>query len=162
MITYSKLKSSVIENGKRILKVLQFGTKTAKECAPFGFDSAPLENMTAIYGETSNAGESVILGYINKNQLAEPGESRIFSLDSTGVVKAYFFAKNTGEIHINGNEFFAVRFDPLNSALLDQQTKINQELTKISISVAALGGSYINTPLINTFEGCKSSTIKIK
>lgn len=162
MITYSKLKSSTIESGKRILKVLQFGTKTAKECAPFGFDSTPLENMTAIYAETSNAGESVILGYINKNQLAEPGESRIFSLDSTGVVKAYFFAKNTGEVFINGNEFFAVRFDPLNSALLDQQSKINQELAKINISIAALGGSYINSPLINTFEGCKSESIKIK
>lgn len=162
MITYSKIKSSVIENGKRILKVLQFGTKTAKECAPFGFDSAPPENMTAIFAETSNAGESVVIGYINKNQLAEPGESRIYSIDSTGAVKAYLFARNTGLLELNGNDYFATRFDPLNNALLEQQTKINAELSKIVASISALGGTYINLPLTTTFESAKSETIKIK
>lgn len=162
MITYSKLKSSAIENGKRILKVLQFGTKTAKECAPFGFDSAAPENMTAIFAETSNAGESVIIGYINKNQLAEPGESRMYSIDSEGEVMAYIYAKKTGVLELNGNDYFAVRFDPLNNALLDQQTKINAELAKIVVSITVLGGSYVNEPLVNSFENAKSATIKIK
>jgi hypothetical protein len=162
MITYSKLKSSTIENGKRILKVLQFGTKTAKECAPFGFDSAAPENMTAIFSETSNAGESVIIGYINKNQLAEPGESRMYSVDSTGAVKAYIFAKKTGEVEINGNENFAVRFDPLNDALIEQQTKINTELINIAAAISALGGTYINISINTNFETAKSETVKLK
>lgn len=161
MITYSKIKSSTIENGKRILKVLQFGTKTAKECAPFGFDSAAPENMTAIFSETSNAGESVIIGYINKNQIAEAGESRIYSIDSTGEVKAYIFAKASGVLELNGNDYFGTRFDPLNTALLDQQTKINTELLNIAAAIGMLGGTYINIPLVNSFELAKSETIKI-
>jgi hypothetical protein len=162
MITFSKIKSSTIENGKRILKVLQFGTKTAKESLPFGFDSAAPENMTAIFAETSNAGESVIIGYINNNQLADQGESRIYSVDSTGVVKAYLFAKASGVLELNGNAYFAVRFDPLNDALLDQQTKMNTELAKVAVSIGALGGEYINIPLTTNFETSKSETVKLK
>lgn len=162
MITFSKLKSSTIEQGKRILKVLQFGAKTAKECAPFGFDSAEAENMTAIFAETFNAGESVIIGYINKNQLAEPGESRMYSIDASGVVKAFIYARKNGVLELNGNEYFGVRFNPLNNALLDQQTKINVELAKIVTSISSLGGTYVNAPLTNTFELAKSETIKIK
>ena len=36
--------------------------------------------MVAIFAETSNNSEAVIIGYINKNQVAGPGEKRIFSL----------------------------------------------------------------------------------
>jgi len=71
MITLAKVKDSFIENFKLIIKVLQFGPKTAKQISPFGIDSNPLENYTAVYSETSNAGESVILGYIHKNYITE-------------------------------------------------------------------------------------------
>lgn len=162
MITFAKVKSSSIEFGERILKVLQFGAKTANECGPFGIDSNPIENMTAIYSITSNAGEDVILGYINKNQLAEPGETRLFSLDSEGILKGEFWIKNDGTILMNGGGYSAVRFENLNAKLLDQKDDINTELTKINASISALGGTYTISPITLDLSNCESETIKLK
>ena len=106
MLTFSKLKSSSIEQGKRILKVFQFGAKTAKESSPFGFDSSAPENWTAIFGETSNKGESVIIGYINKNQLAEVGSSRIYAVGSSGEVVGVCAFKGFGSSGVERIGFF--------------------------------------------------------
>jgi hypothetical protein len=162
MITFSKLKSSTIDQGKRILKVLQFGAKTANESGPFGVDSSPIENMTAIFSETSNAGESVIIGYINKSQLSEPGETRLFSMDNTGVLKAELWLKNDGSIIMNGGGFSAVRFENLNAKLSQEVTDINTELTKISAAISNLGGVYITAPISLDISNCESETIKLK
>ena len=161
MITFSKFTEATIELGKRFLKVSQFGTKTAKESYPFGFDSSPIANMTAIYSDTSNAGEAVIIGYINKNQVAGPGESRIFSVDGAGVVQAYIFAKSNGNLELNGSENSIAMWDPLDQDLQAQKIAINAELQKISAAVGLLGGSYIVSPINTTFEAAKSQKVKI-
>ena len=96
MITYAKIKSATIELGKRILKIEEFGAKTASESMPFGMDSNPIADMIAIHSTTSNNAESVIIGYINKNQIAGVGESRLYSLDANGVLKAFVYCKNDG------------------------------------------------------------------
>ena len=49
-ISLSKFKSFILENGKRILKVQQFGAKTAKESYPFGVDSVPPESLQHLCG----------------------------------------------------------------------------------------------------------------
>ncbi len=162
MITLSKVRSSTIEQGKRILKVLQFGVKTAKEAGPFGFDSSPLENWTAIYSETSNKGDSVIIGYINKNQLSTPGESRIFSLDSGGFLASSVVLRTTGVIELNGAEFSAVRFEELKTAIDAQNELINAEFAKISISIGTLGGIYTPGEVSADLSTSQSETIKLK
>ena len=162
MITLSKLKSVAIEQGQRILKVMQYGPKTANECGPFGLDSSPLENYTAIYAETANAGESLIIGYIQKTQLANPGESRLFSLDSNGVLKAEIFCKADGTIILNGGLFNSVRYENLNSELQKLKTDINTELLKVQTAITTLGGTYANAPLNLDLTSAKSDTIKIK
>jgi len=162
MISLGKYFSSVIEQGKRILKVSQFGTKTAKESYPFGFDSQPLQGMTAIYAETSNADESVIIGYINKNQLVGPGESRMFSVDDSGAVVAYVRCDSAGRISLSGNAFSSVRFENLQSALNSQNNLINAELSKIAVSIGALGGSYIVAPVTIDISSSQSSDVKLK
>ena len=163
MITFSKFKSSTIEQGKRILKVLQFGAKTAKESYPFGFDSSPLENWTAIYAETTNKGEAVIIGYINKNQIAELGGSRMYSLDSTGNLKAYAYARASGILELNGNQYTAVRYENLLQAINSQNALINAELVKIATVLNTLSpGSYIPGSITINLTSSQSPTVKIK
>ena len=137
MLTFSKLKSSTIEQGKRILKVFQFGAKTAKESSPFGFDSSAPENWTAIFGETSNKGESVIIGYINKNQLAEVGSSRMYALGSSGEVVGYVHSRASGVLELNGSTFSGVRFQNLRAATDQADALRNAEFAKIAVSIAA-------------------------
>lgn len=148
MITFSKVKEVLIEGGNRVLKVLQFGAKTADVVAPFGDDSHPLKDMTAIYAETSEVGDNIIIGYINTNQLAGEGEKRIFSLRPDGSLSFSIHLKNDGTCEIGGNSDFAVRFNQLNQSLQQQVLSINSELTAIAAGIASAGGSY--TPnLIN-------------
>ena len=162
MITLSKLKSVAIEQGQRILKVLQYGPKTANEVTPFGLDSSPLPEYTAIYAETSNVGESLIIGYIQKTQLAKQGEARLFSLDSNGLLKAEIFCKADGTIILNGGGFASVRYENLNSELQQLKTDMNTELLKVQTAINTLGGTYANTPLNLDLTTAKSDTIKIK
>ena len=162
MITLSKLKSVAIEQGQRIFKVLQYGPKTANECGPFGLDSSPLENYTAIYAETANAGESLIIGYIQKNQIAQQGEARLFSLDRNGLLKAEIFCKADGTIILNGGVNSSIRYEPLNTELQKLKNDINTELLKVQTAITTLGGTYANTPLILDLTTAKSDTIKIK
>ena len=162
MITFSKLKSVAIEQGQRILKVLQYGPKTANECGPFGLDSSSLPEYTAIYAETANVGESLIIGYIQKTQLSNPGETRLFSLDSNGLLKAEIFCKADGTIILNGGGFNSVRYENLNSELQKLKTDINTELLKVQTAITTLGGTYANAPLNLDLTTAKSDTIKIK
>ncbi len=165
MISTSKYKSAVIEFGKRILKVDQFGTKTAKEVYPFGFDSLPYtENLTAIYLETSNKDEAVIVGYINADRLEElaPGESRIYSLGSSGELRAYAFARASGVLELNGEQFSAVRFQNLKSATDASDNLINAELVKIQTAITALGGTYVAGTISTDLTNSESPTVKLK
>lgn len=160
--TLSKFKSFIIENGKRILKVNQYGAKTAKESYPFGFDSAPLKDFTAIYMETSNADESVIVGYINKNQTAALGESRMYALGSSGEVVGFVWAKADGKLLLNGDAFSSVRYENLNTELQNQITAINNQFNAVSASIANLGGVFTPVPTVLNLDSVKSETVKIK
>lgn len=162
MLTFSKLKSSSIEQGKRILKVFQFGAKTAKEVGPFGFDSSAPENWTAIYSDTSNKDESIIIGYINKNQLAEVGGSRMYALGSSGEVVGYVYARASGVLELNGSEFSGVRFQNLKAATDQADSLINAELAKVAVSIAALGGSYTPGTVATNLTNTESPTVKLK
>lgn len=163
MITLSKLASSVIEQGKRILKVKQFGVKTAKESYPFGFDSSAPEGYTAIFADTSNKDESVVLGYIGKQQEASIGESRMYAVDSSGEVVGYFWAKSSGILELNGDQFTAVRFEPLKSGINAKDQQIQQELANIAAAINAIApGSYTPGIISTNLEPAKSESVKIK
>jgi len=135
MIALAKYFSSIIENGKRIIKSKGIGgsVMTTKEVGPFGFDGQPPEGWTAIYADTTNADESVIIGYINKNQVAGIGESRMYSVDAQGEVMATILCDALGRISLNGNAFSSVRFENLVTGLNANDNLINAELRKISL-----------------------------
>jgi hypothetical protein len=160
MISLSRVKEITIDSLKRILKVEQFGIKTAFESAPFGVDSSPLKDMIAVYGNTTSDSESVIIGYINENQVAEPGETRLFSLDSNGSLKSYLYLKKDGVIELNGDSNFAVKFNELQTVLNSLASNIDIENAKISAAITALGGSYIQAPITIDLTPAKNETIK--
>ncbi len=159
-MTISIVKENILKNGRRILKVFEFGAKTGDVVAPFGDDSAPLKDMVAIFGQTSVKGESVVIGYINKNQIAQPGEKRIFSLDSDGNLSFAIHLKGDGTCEIGGNTDNAVRYAELNTALQQQVTDINTELGKISAAIGLLGGSYVVDPIALDASAAKIDEIK--
>lgn len=160
MITLSKIRSSSINVGKRIFKILQFGPKTVKEVSSFGDDGNPLENTTAVYMDTSENGEPVIIGYINKNQLAAIGEKRMYSLDGAGAVSFFIWLKNDGTFQIGGTADNAVRYQKLDDALQAQKTAINAELVKIAAGITAAGGSY--TPAFITIDTSAAKIDEVK
>lgn len=143
MITLSTISGAVVKAGSRILKIFQYGIKTADECAPFGDDSSPLEGMTAIFADTGEIGEPVIIGYMNEKQLAEPGEKRIYSLKATGEISFYAWLKNNGTMELGGTADNLVRYAPLNAGLSSHNTQVVAELNKIAVAIGALGGSYV-------------------
>lgn len=101
---------------QRIIKVRRFGksdVQTSVEASPFGVDSNPIKNWVAVYAATSEKGKSVIVGYLNKNQLAAVGENRTYSTDAEGNLKFYIWQKNDGTCELGGDSNFAVRFNEL-------------------------------------------------
>ena len=129
MITFSRIKEVTIDKGFRFLKVLQFGAKTADSVAPFGDDSHPLKDMIAIYAKTSEVSENVVIGYINKNQIAEVGEKRIFSLKEDGSLSFAIHLKNDGTVEIGGNDDNAVRFSKMQEAFDELRDDLNSHIT---------------------------------
>ena len=160
MITFSKVRDFLIENGKRILKVDQYGAKTAKVAANYGDDSQPLKNMTAIYSPTAVNSEPVIIGYINTNQVAEEGEKRIFSQSLDGALSFAIHLKTDGTCEIGGNIDNAVRFNALASSLTASDGLINAELAKIAAAISSIGGVYTVAPVTTDISTSKIDEIK--
>ena len=160
MITLSKVRDFLIENGKRILKVQEYGAKTAKVAANYGDDSQPLKNMTAIYSPTAVNSEPVIIGYINTNQVAKEGEKRIFSQSLDGSLSFAIHLKTDGSCEIGGNVDNAVRFSALQSSLASSDTLLNAELAKIATAIGSLGGVYTVATVATDISSSKINEIK--
>lgn len=100
----------------RVTKILRFGKKdvrTSTNYAPYGDDSNPIAGMKAIFAETENNQKTVIIGYLNINQLAAVGEKRLYSTDENGNVKNYLWLKNNGNMLLGGDAYHLARFEQL-------------------------------------------------
>lgn len=161
-MNFSIVKENILEKGKRILKVIEFGAKTAKVVSSFGDDSAPLKDMIAIYSKTSESGDAIIVGYINKDQISQPGEKRIFSLKPDGSLSTSIHLKGDETIEIGGSQFSSVRFEEMQIALTSQKNLINAELAKISLAINSLApGSYTPSEISIEIDGAKNEKVKI-
>jgi hypothetical protein len=87
--------------------------QTSFQASPYGVDSNPIKDMIAVYTATQEKGKTVIVGYINTNQIADVGENRIFSTDSEGNVVMFLHLKNDGTAEFGGDDDFMVRFNEL-------------------------------------------------
>lgn len=119
MIEISRVISSVIENGRRIVKALIWGADDRRnhiEVMPFGVDSVPVRNLRAVVVQTTTKEDRIVLGYINTNQQAEEGEYRIYSIDENGAQATYLWLKADGTIELGGNADTAVKYSELETA----------------------------------------------
>jgi hypothetical protein len=165
MLTITKVISTELNSiSQRLIKVLGFGKNDIQkpiQASPFGDDSNPIKGMVAIYGDTNDLGEKVIIGYLNKDQLAEPGEKRLYSVNSNGTVQAYAWLKANGDIHLNGDTDNAVRWAALNTQLQNQVTALNTEYSKIAAAInAIIPGLYIPAPITLNINSAKIDDIK--
>lgn len=101
---------------RRVVKFLRFGrsdVQTSLQASSPGVDANPIKDMVAVYASTEEKGKTVIVGYINKNQIADVGEHRIFSTDANGNVQMFLHLKNDGTAEFGGATDFMVRFNEL-------------------------------------------------
>lgn len=143
------LESSIDALNRRLVKVLRLGKsdiQTPFAVAPYGVDSNPIKDMIAVYSDTGEKGKTVIIGYINKNQIADKGELRLFSTDSLGVEKKYIWLKNDNTIEIGGDIDNMVRYSALATAFNILLTDLNAARAALSLppSIADISGSKIN------------------
>lgn len=127
MLNFVTISSSIIEAGRRILKFARYGAddiQTSDEVSPAGIDSNPIPKLIAVYGTTSTKGETVIIGYLNPNQLADVGEIRTFSTDENGNIKTYTWLKNDGTIELGGNSDNLLRFSKTKEVVDEIQNDI--------------------------------------
>lgn len=119
MQTLVKTISTAIKNLVRTVKVSRYGkddTVTGLEAMPYGEDSNPVAGMDAVYLELSSRKNKVIVGYINKQQIAAVGEKRIFSTDENGNIKFYIWLHADGTCEFNGNTNHLAQFEGLKTA----------------------------------------------
>ncbi len=113
---------------RRIIKFLRFGNsdvQTSQEVSPHGIDSVPYKDLIAVYGKTESTGKTVVIGYLNKDRLADVGENRLFSTDSNGQLSTYIWLKNDGTMEIGGDTDNMVRFSKLKDAFDELKNDFN-------------------------------------
>ncbi len=111
---------------QRVIKFLRFGSRdvqTAIESGPHGIDSFPVKDTVAIYAPTGNAGETVIVGYLLRDKLAQVGETRLYSTSIDGTLKTYIWLKNDGIMHFGGDADYVVSFNNLKTEFEKLQNK---------------------------------------
>lgn len=137
MNTITKIISTAITSGARVLKVLGFGradgdVREVKEAMPFGLDSNPVKGMSAILAETTANGSPVVIGYINKNQLAEVGGSRLYSTDSDGAVQIALYLRADGTMEIGGNANHMTQYEGMKDAYDELRDDLNDLISKFN------------------------------
>lgn len=140
--------SSLDSLGRRLVKAYRYGSidvQTPLQASPYGIDSAPIKDMVAVYSKTDNDDTNIVIGYFNKNLLAQQGETRLFSTDANGNLKTFIWLKNDGQMELGGTADHAVRYQKLQDGLDAMVNLINQNQILIQAGIAAAGGSY--TPI---------------
>lgn len=139
---------------RRFIKFTRLNrTESAAEALPFGIDSNALKGMSAIYAQTRTQGNPVIIGYINKDQLAGLGELRLFSKHDDGTLSTYIWLKGDGIMEIGGNTDFMVRFSELKEGFDQLRSDFNAH-------VHASNGVPPTTPSVASIDDSKIDDIK--
>jgi hypothetical protein len=146
---------SITVNKIRTITIAIFGpndSNSAPESAPYGVDCSPIKGMQAIYLNTSKNGQPAIIGYINTNQLAAPGEFRMYATNADGAEKVKIWGHNDGTVEIAGtsdavNPNHATQWEGMNTQMQSYITDLNASITA---GVASAGGTY--TPPVTPLD----------
>ena len=160
----SRVNATFLGNLKeRIVKILVRGkddVQTSRQVAPHGIDSNPVKDMVAIQAATAIQGETIVLGYINKDMIAEVGELHLFATDDTGAEKIRIKLKADGTAEFGGDTDNLVRYTPLNTELQAFKTAMQAELTKIATGITGVSGAYTPGTLSVDISAAKVEELK--
>lgn len=177
ILNFVKTISTELKDKMRIIKYARYGKddiQTSIEASPSGVDSNPIKDMVAVYAPTGTKGETVIIGYLNKNQKAEVGELRVFATNDSGTEKFYVWLRSSGEIEIGGTSNYAVKFNELktefNALKQSHNDLLNEYKTHTHIATLAVSGSSATgttnptistqTPNTSNIDNAKNDKIK--
>lgn len=150
MIKVTKLISNSFDSlGRLLSKFQRMGKNDIQETltiAPFGVDSRALKDMIAIHCETGVSGESVLIGFINKDCISDIGETRLFSTDENGELKQYIWLKNNGDIHFGGDVGNLTRFQELENGFNELKSDLNSLTTAFNTHMHATAATGPPTP----------------
>lgn len=162
-----------LESAVRFVKFLRMGKSDVQECeqiGPHGIDSNPVKDMVALYAPTLQQGEPVLIGYINKNQIADIGETRIFSTDEDGVEKTAIHLKNDGTMEVGGNTDNMVRYSQIEASVNELKDDLNdlKQVFQTWIPAPNDGGAALKgaaaawfaTPIVEDITGAKIDEIE--
>lgn len=149
MLNLVKVISTRIVDGKsRFVKFLRYGKSDIQEsveAVAFGIDSNAPEDIIAVYAPTGEKGKTVIIGYLNVLQEAEPGEFRNYSVDAAGALAFYTWLKADGTMEIGGNVDNMVRYSALETAFNQLKTDfdalVNTYNAHTHITTATVGAT---------------------
>ena len=172
----SKVAGSNIMNKLRKIKAIVFGkddVREPNEVAPYGYDASPVNDIYAVYSNTNTIGVPIIIGYFNKQQKAQTGESRIFATDSTGVFKYNVWLRADGTVLIGDSDEpsdytnFLVKFNELKTGFDTLRTEVNSMVTVFNAhvhpaSVPVLITATPQTSATATIDSSKATKIKTK
>jgi hypothetical protein len=146
---FVKVDSSSFDDIKRrfvkFLRLGKYDVQNSVEAAPYGTDSNPIKGMVAVYSKTSADGKAVIIGYLNKDQLADVGEHRTYSTDSDGALQFYIWQKNDGTCEIGGDDDNMVRYSKLEEAFNELKGDFNNLVTLFNSHLHTNGNMGANT-----------------
>lgn len=133
MIRLVKFISTELDNAsRRIVKYLRLGKRdvqTSPLAASFGSDCNPAGNLRAIYVETGVKGETYLVGFINRDLVAEVGENRQFSTDEDGNLIFEARMRNDGTYEIGGSVDNLARYSKLEESFNELKSDFNDHVT---------------------------------
>jgi hypothetical protein len=125
---------SVIRGTRRIVQVSLF--KKAREipqALPYGVDSAPVREMVAVYANTADMGNSVIVGYVYKDAVAEVGSIRLYSENG------YVYLRANGNLELLGDSKHMVRYEELETGFNSLKQSVSDLTTAFNTHVHTVG-----------------------
>jgi hypothetical protein len=160
----SVISAKMDDLGRLVTKFLRNGkddVQETKTALPFGFDCMPIKGMKAIYSQTSNMAEPVLIGFINEKMVSESGESGLYSTNDEGEIQVYLRLKKDGTIHFGGEAGNLTRYQELNTGLQNYKTAVQVELGKIATVLnGIIPGSYPPPVMSIDISGSKIDEFK--
>lgn len=149
-----KVTESVVKGVRRFTKFIgmgKFDTKEHRVISSWGEESVPIKDSVAIWAHSSVSGESVVIGYINKNAVSSmsAGEKRIFSTNSSGEEQIQIYLRDDAKIELGGNSDNLVSFTDLKTAFDQLKSEVNAMVTTFNTHTHATpsGPSLVPVPL---------------
>lgn len=148
--------------GRRIIKAFirtPRDVQTNFQSSPWGDDSQPINGADVVQAETANDEVTLIIGVVQQNQKARPGEKRIFATDEDGKVVIDIWLKNDGTGEFAGTGDFLARFNELKSGfdqLKSDHNDLIQAFNSHMHATAASGPPSTPTPIPNQIPATQS------